>query len=102
MATAEELAELRRMIDEPGQDPYTDEMLGARIDASSDLRSLASDIWLEKSARYASMVDVREGNSDRKLSQLHAQASKMAASYAGSVTADESLRVSRTRKIERQ
>lgn len=104
MASPEEIEELRRMIDEPGQDPYDDSMLSDRIDASPDLASLAATIWREKAARYSGLVDVREGNSDRKLSQLHTQAMKMASSYDG-VSSGEAVaggRTSRTRKIDRQ
>jgi hypothetical protein len=103
VATAEDIASLRRLIDESSQDPYTDEMLGARIDASTDeLRVLAASIWREKAARYAGLVDVKEGSSDRKLSQLYKQALEMATSLSGgAVVAAATRRPATTRPIER-
>jgi hypothetical protein len=109
MATADEIAELRRLIAEPTDAaPYTDAELGARIDVAAelgaDIRTLAASIWREKAASYAALVDVQEGNSKRTLSQLQEQALRMAGSLDGAV-ADEELqyrRGTRTRKIERQ
>lgn len=101
MATAEQVAELRRLADEPTQDPYTDAVLGVRIDAEPDLRLLASTIWREKAARYAGLVDIKEGNSDRKLSQLYRQALDMAVSLGGADAVEGGSRPTRTRRIER-
>lgn len=103
MATATQIAELRRLINEPtNAEPWTDAVLGARIDAADgDMPSLAGTIWREKAATYASMIDIKEGNSDRKLSQLHKQALAMADSLAGSVSASFGRRGATTRPIER-
>lgn len=102
MATATQVAELRRLINEPNNvEPWTDAVLGARIDAGNgDMPSLAGTIWREKAATYASMIDIKEGNSDRKLSQLHKQALAMADSLAGTV-ASLGRRGATTRPIER-
>lgn len=106
MATPEQIAELRRLISQPDDvAPWTDAVLSARIDAlaGADLRILAATIWSEKAASYADLVDVREGNSDRKLSQLYKQANDMAAAFSAAVEVSvTSSRVSRTRPIERQ
>lgn len=103
MATEEQVSELRRLINEPTQDPYTDEILSIRIDAEPDLRTLAATIWREKAAQYAGLVDIKEGNSDRKLSQLYKQAMDMAARYDEEVSVVDTTRHgARTRKIERQ
>lgn len=103
MADAATIAELRRLIDEPTQEPFTDEALGVRIDAhEGELRLLAATMWREQAARYAKLIDIKEGNSDRKLSQLHKQALTMADGLGGSVDVVASAsRRSRTRPIER-
>ncbi len=100
MATPEQVTELRRLINEPDNvEPWTDAVLGARIDAATgSLTTLAATIWSEKAAQYAGLVDVKEGSSDRKLSQLHRQALDMAASFAPG----DGARGTRTRRIERQ
>jgi len=101
MADPAVIAELRRLIDEPTPETFTDEVLSARIDASPDLPALAGQIWREKAATYAGLVDIKEGNSDRKLSQLYKQALEMASSLdPGGVEAEE-RRPARTRRIER-
>lgn len=104
MATAEQIADLRRLINEPDDvEPFTDAVLTVRIDADPDLKSLAAIIWREKAATFASLVDVKEGNSDRKLSQLYKQALEMASNFSAEVAViATTTRVSRTRKIERQ
>lgn len=103
MATPEQILELRRLVDEPTQDPYTDAVLSLRIDEAATLRSLAGDIWREKAATLAGLADVREGNSSRSLSQLYKQALTMADSFDADVTAEavSARRVIRTRPIER-
>jgi hypothetical protein len=103
MADAIDIAELRRLINEPDDvEPFTDVYLSGRLDAWTGLGSgLAALMWREKAASYTELIDVQEGNSNRKMSQLYAQALKMADGLDGggsSVT----TRQSRTRKIERQ
>lgn len=79
MATAAEITTLRGLIAEPDDvAPYTDVLLGARIDAAiGDLNATARDVWLEKAAGYAELVDVTEGGSSRKMGDLHEQALNM-------------------------
>lgn len=105
MATVDEIAALRILIAEPvDAEPYTDVRLGALLDEGTDPRTIASSIWREKAASYASLVDVQEGNSKRTLSQLQSQALKMAASFEADVAGEsvEIRRGTRTRMIERQ
>lgn len=104
MADATAIADLRRLINEPDNtDPWTDEVLGARIDAwTGPTTSLAATIWREKAASYSELVDIQEGSSNRKLSQMYAQALKMADGLDGGTSAVvSSARRSRTRMIER-
>lgn len=81
MASAEEIAALRLLIGEPTEDMYTDASLSDRLDAAASPEALAATIWLEKSARYARLVDMQEGTSRRSLSQLQEQALAMATRF---------------------
>jgi hypothetical protein len=106
MASATQIADLRRLIDQPDDvAPWTDAVLSSRIDAlgvDPDLRALAGSVWSEKAASYAGLVDVKEGNSDRKLSQLHKQALSMAESFGAVPDDTNGRRATRTRQVERQ
>lgn len=78
MATESQIARLRRVTDLSDEDEtYTDGLLSALIDEIG-LETAASTIWREKAAGYASLIDVTESGSSRRLSQLHDQAIKMA------------------------
>lgn len=82
MATQAQIATLRRLIAEPEDvAPYQDASLSTRIDESLDLNVLARDIWLEKAAAYAELVDTTEGGSSRKMGDLHEQALNMVAHF---------------------
>lgn len=106
MADEAQVAELRRLIDEPDNvPPWMDDVLSARLDAreGTSIASLAATIWREKAAMYSGLIDVQEGSSSRKLSQLQSQALKMADSLAladGPVVPTK--RPATTRRIERQ
>jgi hypothetical protein len=74
------------LIAEPTEDSYDDATLSTRIDATPDMNKLAHDIWMEKAAGYASLVDVSEAGSTRRNGQLHAQALAMAARFGNLIT----------------
>ena len=79
MATAEEIAAFRLLISEEKDElPYSDAILGARLDSAASNESLAAQIWREKAATFAGLVSVSESGSSRQLSDLHANALKMA------------------------
>jgi hypothetical protein len=106
VATSDQIAELRRLINEPDESVYSDIVLAARLDEEgSTINGTASSIWREKAATYASLIDVQEGNSNRKLSQLQVNALKMAEAVlvgdSGEAITGTS-RPARTRQIERQ
>jgi hypothetical protein len=84
MATPEEIAAFRLTIGEADStSTYTDQSLSDRLDvAGTDTVALAVTIWREKAARYSAMVDMQEGTSSRKLSQLYDHALKMASSLS--------------------
>lgn len=102
MATAVQISDLRSLINEPDATHYTDQTLSDRIDlVNGDLYPLASQIWREKAARYAGLIDVQEGSSNRKMSQLYQNALSMASSLLVSVDGAAPTRRARTRPIER-
>lgn len=82
MATADEIAALRLLIAESiNAEPYTDARLSVRIDAAGDLNTVAAEVWQEKAAKYADLVDTSEGGSSRKMGDLHEQALNMVAHF---------------------
>lgn len=85
MATPEEIAALRLLIAEPGSDTYTDVALSDRLDAAAP-DQVAYEIWTEKAAKFAQLVDISEGGSSRKQGDLYEQALGMAKVFADRVT----------------
>lgn len=83
MATAEEVAALRLLVAEPDDaPPYSDAVLSARLDAVSGNQDvLAYQIWTEKAAAAANLVDMSEGGSSRKMGDLSEQALTMAETF---------------------
>lgn len=82
MATVEQIAALRLLIAEQiDAEPYTDTKLSDRIDAGGDLNTVAAEVWQEKAAKYADLVDISEGGSSRKMGDLHEQALNMVAHF---------------------
>lgn len=79
MATKAEIDALRLLIAESDDvAPYDDIALGARLDASPSPIGLAAQIWREKAANYAALVNVSESGSSRSLGDLHKNALEMA------------------------
>lgn len=71
MATMTQVGDLRRMIAEPTDaDPYSNSTLMAMID-DKGVAGAAAAIWESKAAEVASLVDISEGGSSRKMSELH-------------------------------
>ena len=102
MASASEIASLRRMVNEPTATTYNDDTLGALIDDSVNLAGAAASIWQEKASRFAQLVNVKEGSSSRDLGDLYEQALSMSTHYTGaSLAAAGGRKPARTRTIER-
>lgn len=90
MASEDEVLALRQMIAEEGDDStWTDEALSAIIDAEETLNGAAAKVWSVKAGRMASLVDVTESGSSRKLSDLRKGAQELAAYYSGLDVAEE-------------
>lgn len=82
MATPEEIASLRRMVDQPAnEEPYTDEVLSDLIDSSVSLDAAAGQVWQEKAAAVWELVNTSESGSSRSLSDIHKAALAQAKFY---------------------
>jgi hypothetical protein len=85
MADSAQVSQLRLLISQ-AEDvaPYTDADLMERIDAADgNLNAVARDVWGEKAAAYADLVDTTEGGSSRKMGDLHEQALNMVGYFQG-------------------
>lgn len=103
MATPQQIAELRIEVREPtNAEPYTDDFLGALID-SYGITDSAYKVWIAKRNAVASLVDISEGGSSRKMSQLFDNYDKIVKGYGsdGGGTDDPETYAPRTRKAER-
>ena len=104
-ASAEQTAQLRRMVAELTPETYSDSALAAYLEAhpvrdrygeppyttlgldnaswvaTYDMNAAAADVWEEKAAALACAYDVNADGADMKRSQLHKQASSMARTY---------------------
>lgn len=102
MATAEQITELRELINDtvaPFQ--FTAPQLGTFIDTNESLRAAASLVWTVKASKLVGLVDVSEGSSSRKLSQLYQQALAMSTFYSDAPSTASRAGKSGTRAIVR-
>lgn len=99
-ATAEQVAQLRRMVAEPTSASYTDDVLLGYIETrpvpdssgresnhidwveSYDLNAVAAELWLEKAAAVAGRFDSSTDGASLSRSQLQAHANKMSRRFA--------------------
>jgi hypothetical protein len=104
VATSFEIAQLRLEIKELiDAEPFTNEFLAELIDANG-LADSAYSIWKAKRNAVASLVDISEGGSTRKMSQLFDNYDKIVKSYEAALVVDTEGSESyapRTRKAER-
>ncbi len=77
MATAAQVATLRLYVAEPDETTWTDEQLESIIDGTASLNLAAVEVWDSKAAGAASLVDISEGGSSRKNSDLFKNAQLM-------------------------
>lgn len=102
MATPADVAALRLMIAEPDNaEPYDDAALAGRIDSADTLAAVALDVWTEKAAAATGLVDISEGGSSRKNSDIQEQALRMVALYGGLSGATGGSRRTRVEKLTR-
>lgn len=102
MATPAQISEVRRLTNQPANtEPFTDDVLSAMIDAGT-INSTASAVWQAKAAQVAHLVDISEGGSSRKMSDLYKNYLALADSFtADAVAAVSAPRSTRTRGIVR-
>lgn len=77
--------DLRRATNEPeGDSTYNDDQFEAILQVNNNNLALAAAaVWREKAAKFAELVDMQEGASSRKLSDLSENALRMANMYQG-------------------
>jgi hypothetical protein len=83
MATPEQVADVRRMADEPTTDPWTDEAISALVDELGTTTAAAARIWQTKAGQYAKLVNTSESGSSRAMGDLYKNALAMAKYYEG-------------------
>lgn len=106
MASGDQIASLRLLVDEPEETYYTDQALSDRIDgAVGNLDAVAYEVWIEKAARWAALANVSEGGSSRSMDSLHAKALQMVELFRRKLAAvqdadigDRRVRISRLRR----
>jgi hypothetical protein len=105
VASIEDVSQLRLMVAEPDDSTYDDAALGALLDsyatATVPLSRAARDVWVQKAAAYAELVDISEGGSQRKNGDLHKRALTMADLYATQIDLDTSDRPTRIARLVR-
>lgn len=100
MATLAQISSLRRMTAlEENDAVYTDALLGGMVD-DLGFEAAAAQIWKEKAAAVAGLVDTTESGSSRRLSQLREGYLEMARGV-GDAGGSETLAGSFTVGIER-
>ncbi|QNN98585.1 hypothetical protein SEA_MORTYSMITH_18 [Microbacterium phage MortySmith] len=101
MATPAQIAEVRANTQEyVNVAPYTDEYIGGLID-SYGITETEHKIWIAKRNTVANLVDISEGGSSRKNSQLFEAYNKIVAGYEEGGVSPSGRRAPRTRAIER-
>ena len=104
MATEDQIAQLRLMINQPDNvEPWTDANLALLIDSSDgDLQVAAGKAWRSKASTVAHLVDISEGGSSRKNSEIYKNYLAMANVYDPETEEPAAASgPSRTRQIER-
>lgn len=86
-----------------GETKLTDEELWAMYEDKKNVNRVAAAVWEQKAGAAGDLIDITEGSSTRRLSQVAAQARNMASFYRDAAAADSGIvgRQSRTRQIVR-
>lgn len=100
MATAADIALVRRYTDEPTTVTYPDELIGGYVDELG-AEGASARIWREKAAYYAKLVNTSEGTARRDLSDLHKNAMSLAGQYDLIAEVPGAVLAPRVRKIVR-
>lgn len=86
MASSDQISELRRKVNEPTDaNGYTDAILGDMVDLFG-VDGAAAQVWSEKAAKAADLVDVTEAGATHRLGQMAENARKMAGHFSAEET----------------
>lgn len=80
MASAGDIATVRRNVNESTTVIYSDGTIGTYIDANG-VTGASAIIWREKAARYSELVNVSESGASHSYSDLYKAALAMASKY---------------------
>lgn len=105
--SADQLAQLRRMIDEADDaGGYTDDILRALAEAyfvngAYDLRRIAGSVWEEKATQAAELVNTSESGSSRSMSQVFDHYMALAKAFGSSTGNGDTAVYPRSTRIVR-
>lgn len=92
---------VRRYIDDPDK-VYSDTELSDRLtDAAGSPVLVARDVWIEKMAAAAALVNVSEGGSSRALSAVYDHAKDMVAYWSARADAEAGTAATVLRRLVR-
>ena len=101
MATPVQILEVRTNTQEYANvEPFTDDFIGELIDGYG-VTGAEYRIWIAKRNTVAALVDISEGGSSRKNSQVFDQYSKIVAGYEQEEVPTDGRRPPMTREITR-
>lgn len=83
MASEAEVLQVRRNADEPGEDPYSTDYIRSLVDTLGGVQQATAQLWQEKAARYARLVDTTEAGASRMQSQVYDHALTQVRYYGG-------------------
>lgn len=99
MAAGDYIGRVRLLADIQGDEMFTDTELLEFLNGATSTTGVTSvnlavaDIWRAKAGKYASLADVTEAGSSRKLGDLYKHALEMAAAFQGKYDAELSVGV---------
>lgn len=97
MASASDIAQVRRQVNEPNDDGgYTDVVLGEYVDANG-VTGATVLIWEEKASKFSDLVDVTEAGSSHKFSDLSKIAGERATYYRAVLATEQAPTAGRVR-----
>ena len=103
--TPEEQAIVAQIRANVGETSYTDEELLEMYKTLGSVNCVAARVWSEKAGQAGDLIDITEGSSTRRMSQIGTQARTTADFYTALCTAEKGgggdTRRTRTRAIER-
>lgn len=100
MASTSDIADVRRNVNEPDDETYSDEAIGAMVDADG-IAGASARIWRAKAARYAELVNVSEAGASHSYSDLHKNAINMAKAFDSVESEDEAPPIANRVRVQK-